>query len=209
MGRFWGRPYHRWSHWAQRSQHLIYFCVSGFSSILLEHRHSPGEDAMVWEVYRMHIMCPPHSLKLRTFKYALLFSPPQNCEAPIMLHLAVSAKSSTQSSIINHGNHLWSCEKVSSRHLPNISRPFSRFQTSDTSRSALRRLPSSCSIHLEPRKSSCWHSKLRSWYIPIFVLRSKYDTPPTPWHKFMGMVSSGRRPIYLLQLINRIWIYSY
>jgi hypothetical protein len=48
-------------------------------------------------------MCPPHSLKLRTFKYALLFSPPQNCEAPIMLHLAVSAKSSTQSSIINHG----------------------------------------------------------------------------------------------------------
>ena len=132
----------------------------------------------------MHIMCPPHWLKLRTFKYALLSSPPLSCGALIMFHLAVSAQFSTQSSIINHGNHLWSCEKVSSRNLPNISRPFSRFQTSDTSRSALRRLPSSCSIHLEPRKSSCWHSKLRCWYIPIFLLRSKYDTPPTPWHHF-------------------------
>ena len=28
----------------------------------------------------------------------------------------------------------------------------------------VRRSPSSCSIHLEPRKPSCWFSNLRCWY---------------------------------------------
>ena len=32
-GRFGGRPYLRWSHWAQRTQYLIYFCVSDVVSI--------------------------------------------------------------------------------------------------------------------------------------------------------------------------------
>ena len=59
---------------------------------------------------------------------------------------------------------------------------FSRFQASDIKEHPVKRSPWSCSIHLELRKSSCWHSKPRCWYTPIFILRSKYDTPPTPWH---------------------------
>jgi hypothetical protein len=62
---------------------------------------------------------------------------------------------------------------------------FSRFQASDIKEHPVKRSLWSCSIHLELRKSSCWHSKPRCWYTPIFILRSKYDTPPTPWHRWI------------------------
>ena len=116
--------------------------------------------------------------------------PPQSCGASIMLHLAVSAQFSTHlpSSIMViildlARNYPRDTFRIFHVYFQDFKHQI--YQGAPCKR-PVRRSPSSCSIHLEPRKSSCWHSKLRCWYIPILILRSKYDTPPTPWHKPMA-----------------------
>ena len=109
----------------------------------------------------------------------------QHCLPNRIYTLYRAAQSPTQTFILNHGKHPRSYEKyprdtflmTPSEYLT----LFSRFQASDIKEHPVKRSPWSCSIHLELRKSSCWHSKPRCWYTPIFILRSKYDTPPTPW----------------------------
>jgi hypothetical protein len=98
-----------------------------------------------------------------------------------------AAQSPTQTFILNHGKHPRSYEKVSSRHLPRDTFRISNFIFKISSVRYQGAPFKEITIKLlnPPRTSEIFmlaSQKPRCWYTPIFILRSKYDTPPTPWH---------------------------
>ena len=110
----------------------------------------------------IHWNCGPSSMRCSSRRLKIV--KPQSCSIWLsLLNLQLNLPSSIMV------NHPWSCENVSSRNLANILT--SIFKTSNIryiKERPARRSPSNCSIHPEPRKSSCWHSKPRCWYTPIF-----------------------------------------